>query len=153
MRLTEELEQRVKNVEDTLSKEIDALQREVQSSVREAGEATARAAATVAEITADKEVAVREVQQVAGAAAAATDQKLLALEKEAGHLRRRLEIVPGELRAEYEKNIDERERRAREEVRSQVRVRDEQWRGVGNDSDVTPIARLCVKCDDSQRVA
>lgn len=102
-RLADEREEDLRRLREAHLAEKEALRAEAE---RAAGEAAARLAS--------------EKEEAVAAAASAADERLFAAAEEADGLRKRLESVPGEVRADLEREFGERERLAREEVRIEV---------------------------------
>lgn len=117
---TDDVNQRLQKLEETHRNEATELRKESESSSREAKSAAAMAASTVAQSLEEREEAVRKARNSADAAEKKAGVKITALEEETESLRLRLKSVPAELRAEYEREFDERERRVRDEVRGEV---------------------------------
>lgn len=126
-----------------------ALRREVERSAQEAKGMAEKAATAV--LIAEKEEASREVlraareaaDEAAAAAARAADLKNLALEEEVVGVRGRLESVSEALRAGHERDLEERERRVREEVGDKVGVLSWGWglQARGRHVGLPPCAR------------
>lgn len=117
LKLSQEKDERLRDLEKTHGEEIKSMRDKADKAIRETEEAAA------ARRAADRDAAMDEVQRVERVAAevkAVADQKILGLEEELEGLRKRLDEVPGQLRANLEREFDERERHAREEARDEV---------------------------------
>lgn len=116
-RLSQEQDERLQDLEKTHGEEIKSMRERADKAIRETEEAAAARSAADRDAAQDE---VQRVERVAAEAKAVADQKISGLEEKLEGLRKRLDEMPGQMRANLEKEFNERERHARGEVRDEV---------------------------------